>query len=184
MSDDLARALERRSVRAWQVVSATAAALLVVLARHASPDREVIAAAGAAAVVTFALALALACREVRKRSVDVLALASPRRVRVVARSLERLAAAAERGHRETRRTRPPPSVLALAPQAEAIRELATLLRAHGHPPVGAVEACDRLVDCSWNSELRGVDHELLRRELGRVRFELVARGLGQVSVTR
>jgi hypothetical protein len=103
---------------------------------------------------------------------------------VVARSLERLAVAAERGHLETRRTRPPPSVLALAPQAEAIRELATLLRAHGHPPVGAVEACDRLVDCSWNSELRRVDHELLRRELGRVRFELVARGLSQVSATR
>jgi hypothetical protein len=174
MSDELARALERRSLRAHQVVTATAAALLVVLAAHASPDREVIAAAGAAAVVTFAVALALACHEVRKRSVDAAAPASPRRVRVVARSLERLAGAAESGHRESPHTRPPRSVLELAPEAAAIRELATLLRTHGRPPVGAVAACDRFVDHSCNSELRGLDHETLRRELGRLRFAFAA----------
>ena len=172
MGDDLARALARRSLRARQAGIATAAALLVVLTRHTAPDADVTAVAGAAAVVTFIVALAVAQRDVRERSIDAQAVASPRRVRVVARSLERLAELAERGAAEPRQTRPPRSVLELAPEAAAIRELAALLRAHPEPPVGALAVCDRFVFDCWNAALRGLDHELLRRELGRVRFTL------------
>jgi hypothetical protein len=170
MGEDLARALERRSLRARQVGIAATAALLAVLAQHASPDFHVTAVAGAAAVVTFLVALAVAQRDVRERSYDTCAVAPPRRVRAVARSLERLARLAERGMSEPRQTRPPRSVLELAPEADAIRELAALLRAHPEPPMGALAACDRFVFHCWNAGLRGLDHELLRRELGRVRF--------------
>jgi hypothetical protein len=172
VGDDLARALERRSVRVRQVAIASAAALLAVMAQHASPDLNVTAVAAAAAVLTFAVALAVAHRDVRERSIDVRAIASRRRVRVVVHSLERLARLAERGPREHRHTRPPRSVVELAPDAAAIRELAALLREHPHPPTGAVVACDRFISHSWNAALAGYDHEQLRRELGRVRFAL------------
>ena len=35
-------------------------------------------------------------------------------------------------------------------------------------------ACDRFLLHCWNATLSGYDHELLRRELGRVRFALRA----------
>ncbi|HET6173556.1 MAG TPA: hypothetical protein VFD90_13155 [Gaiellales bacterium] len=172
MGDELARALERRTLRARQVGIACAAALLAVLARHASRDLDVTALAAGAAVITFVVALALAHLDVRERSIDARAVAPPRRVRTVARSLERLARLAERGAAEPRQTRPPSWVLELAPEAGSIRELAMLLRARSQPPVGTLEICDRFVFNCWNAELRGLDQELLRRELGRVRFAL------------
>jgi hypothetical protein len=170
VGDDLARALERRSLRVRQAAIASAAAVLVVGARHASPDLGVVAVAGAAAVVTFLVALAVAHRDVLARSFDARAVAAPRHVRSVARSLERLAQLAERGASEPRQTRPPRWVVELAPEAPVIRELAVLLRSHPEPPAGAVAACDRFVFHAWNAGLRGLDHESLRRELGRVRF--------------
>jgi hypothetical protein len=174
MGDDLARALERRSIRVRQVAVATAAALLGVLARHASPDLDVTAVAGGAGVVTFGIALAVAHRDVRERSIDTCAEASPWRVRSVARSLERLAFLSEHGSREPRQTRPPRSVLELASEAGAIRELAELLRTHPQPSVGVLAVCERFVDHAWNAALQGLDYELLRRELGRARFALVS----------
>jgi hypothetical protein len=63
-------------------------------------------------------------------------------------------------------------VLELAPEAVAIRELAALLRAHPRPSTSVLLACDRFVMHCWNAALTGYDHELLRRELGRVRFAL------------
>jgi hypothetical protein len=172
VGDELARALERRSLRARQVGIATLAAMLAVLARHASTDWHVTAVAGAAAVVTFAVALAVAQCDVRRSSLDAQAVASPRRVRSVARSLELLAAVAEGGAREARLTRPPPWVIELGPEAWAIRELALLLREHPEPSARAVAACDRFVLNCWNASARGLDRECLRRELGRVRFVL------------
>lgn len=173
VGDELTRALERRSLRARQVGIATAAASLAALVQHASPDLSVTAVAGAAAVLTFAVALVVAHRDVRERSIDARAVASRRRVRVAARSLDRLALLAERARREPRQTRPPRSVAELAPDAPALREIAALLREHPSPPAGAVIACDRFVAHCWNAGLTGHDHEQLRRELGRVRFALV-----------
>jgi hypothetical protein len=170
VGDELARALERRTLRARQVGIATAAAMLAVLGRHASTDRHVTAVAGAAAVVTFVVALAVAQLDVRRRTRDARAIAPPRRVRSVAGSLELLARRAERGAREPRLTRPPQCVLALAAEAGAIRELALLLREHPEPPARALALCDRFVLNCWNASARGLDHECLRRELGRVRF--------------
>lgn len=173
MSDDLARALERRSLRARQVLAAAAAALVLLAALHASPDLRVAAVAGAASVVTFAIALVVSCCDVRRRSLDARAIAPPRRVRSVAGTLHRLARAAERGAGETRTARPPRSVLELAPEAPEIHALAQLLSAHAEPPTRVVAACDRFADLCWNGALRGFDHEMLRRELGRVRFALL-----------
>ena len=45
--------------------------------------------------------------------------------------------------------------------------------AHAEPPTRVVVACDRFADLCWNGALRGFDHEMLRRELGRVRFALL-----------
>jgi hypothetical protein len=174
VGDDLARALERRSLRVRQAGIAAGAAILAVLVRHASPDAEVTSVAAAAGVVTFLIAVAVAHRDVHERTVDARAVAPARRVRTIARALERLALLAERGAAEPRQTRPPGWVLELAPEANAIRELATLLRTHPEPPMSALAACDRFVHHCWNARLRGLDHELLRRELGRVRFTLVA----------
>jgi len=70
MADDLTRALERRTLRTRQVAIATAAAVLAVAARHASRELEVTAVAAVAAVVTFAVALVVAHRDVRVRSID------------------------------------------------------------------------------------------------------------------
>ena len=126
MGDDLARALERRSVRARQAGIAAAAALLAIGAQPASADLGVAAVAAVAAVLAFAVACALAHRQVRERSLAPDAVAAPRQVRTVACSLERLARLAERGATEPRQTRPPRSVIELAPEAAVVRELAAL----------------------------------------------------------
>jgi hypothetical protein len=98
---------------------------------------------------------------------------SPRRARSVARTLDRLAAAAEDGARRARQARPPHSVIEIAPEAGAIRELATLVREHAEPPAAVLAACDRFADGCWNGALRNLDREYHRRELGRLRFLLL-----------
>jgi hypothetical protein len=94
-------------------------------------------------------------------------------VRSVARTLERLAAAAEDGARRPRQFRPPRSVIELAPEAAGIRELAALLRGHAGPPHPVLAACDRFADACWNGALRDLDREYHRRELGRLRYLLL-----------
>jgi hypothetical protein len=69
--------------------------------------------------------------------------------------------------------RPPRSVIELAPEADAIRELATLLRARQEAPASIVAACDRFADGCWNGALRRLDHEFHRRQIGRLRFLLL-----------
>ena len=120
-----------------------------------------------------ALAHVLLRQGVRARKVVVRPALAPRRARSVARTLDRLASAAETGARESRRTRPPHSVIELEAEAGTIRELATLLRAHPEPPAGLVTACDRFADGCWNGALRRLDREFQRRELGRIRFLLL-----------
>jgi hypothetical protein len=99
--------------------------------------------------------------------------ATPRRARSVARTLDRLARAAETGARQARQVRPPHSVIELASEAHAIHELARLLREHPEPPAAVVSACDRFADGCWNGALRRLDREFHRRELGRIRFLLL-----------
>ncbi|HEY3615103.1 MAG TPA: hypothetical protein VGK92_15440 [Gaiellales bacterium] len=119
------------------------------------------------------LAHALQRRAFGARGAGARAPAAPRRARSVARTLERLAAAAEDGARRPRRLRPPRSVLEVAPEAPGIRELAALLRQHAQPPHAVVAACDRFVDGCWNGVLRNLDREYHRRELGRLRYLLL-----------
>jgi hypothetical protein len=96
------------------------------------------------------------------------------RARSVARTLERLAAAAEDGARRPRRYRPPRSVLEVSLLAEGIRELAALLRERPDTPLPVVRACDRFADGCWNGALRRLDREYHRRELGRLRYLLLS----------
>jgi hypothetical protein len=99
---------------------------------------------------------------------------APRRARSVARSLDRLARAAESGARQPRQVRPPHSVIELATEAGAIHELARLLREHPEPSAAVVTACDRFTDGCWNGAMRRLDREFQRRELGRIRFLLLS----------
>jgi hypothetical protein len=99
--------------------------------------------------------------------------ATPRRVRSVAGTLDRLACAAENGLRQPRQMRPPRSVTELAPEADAIRELAALLRARHDAPASIVTACDRFADGCWNGAPQRLDHEFHRRQIGRLRFLLL-----------
>ena len=123
--------------------------------------------------VVDALAHALQRRAVRAREVVAAPAPAPRRARSVARSLDRLARAAECGARQARQARPPRSVIELAAEAGAIREVAALLREHPEPPAAVVTACDRFADGCWNGALRRLDREFHRRELGRIRFLLL-----------
>jgi hypothetical protein len=99
----------------------------------------------------------------------------PRRARTVVRTLERLATAAEHGAHSVRQVRPPRSVIEIAGEAGAIRELAALVRDHPEPPPAVLAACDRFADGCWNGALRDLDREYHRRELGRLRFLLLSR---------
>jgi hypothetical protein len=123
--------------------------------------------------VVDALAHVLLRQRVRAREVVTRRATAPRRARSVARTLDRLASAAETGARESRRTRPPQSVIEMAAEVGTIRELAMLLRAHPEPSAGLVTACDRFADGCWNGALRRLDREFQRRELGRIRFLLL-----------
>ena len=109
----------------------------------------------------------------RPRQVVANPIAPRRRARSAARTLDLLARAAESGSRQPRRMRPPRSVTELAPEADAIRELATLLRARQEAPASIVAACDRFADGCWNGALRRLDHEFHRRQIGRLRFLLL-----------
>ncbi|MDX6540466.1 MAG: hypothetical protein QOI71_2076 [Gaiellales bacterium] len=119
------------------------------------------------------LAHVLQRRALGARRVVVSGTPSPRRVRAVARALDRLASAAEHGAGRARQARPPRSVTQLAPEAGAIREVAALVRGHAEPPAAVLAACDRFADACWNGALRGLDREYHRRELGRIRFLLL-----------
>ena len=69
--------------------------------------------------------------------------------------------------------RPPRSVTELAPEADAIRELASLLRAKHDASISVVAACDRFADGCWNGAVQRLDHEHHRRQIGRLRFLLL-----------
>ena len=123
--------------------------------------------------VLRSLSHALRRREMRARQVVASPIATRRRARSAARTLDLLARAAESGSRQPRRICPPRSVTELAPEADAIRELATLLRTRQEAPASVVTACDRFADGCWNGALQRLDHEFHRRQIGRLRFLLL-----------
>jgi hypothetical protein len=119
------------------------------------------------------LSHALQRRGSRARQVVANPIATRRRAQSAVRTLDLLARAAESGSRQPRRMRPPRSVAELGPEADAIRELATLLRAREEAPASIVAACDRFADGCWNGALQRLDHEFHRRQIGRLRFLLL-----------
>jgi hypothetical protein len=123
--------------------------------------------------VLGSLSHALQRSELRARQVVANPIATRRRAGSAAHTLELLARAAESGSRQPRNMRAPRSVTELAPEAHAIRELATLLRARQEVPTSVVTACDRFADGCWNGALKRLDHEYHRRQIGRLRFLLL-----------
>jgi hypothetical protein len=102
-------------------------------------------------------------------------LASPKERCRLARSLERLIDDAERWPRLGPGHWPPPGVLSLRFAVEEAREVVELLRAElAH--VRGVALTSRLLSDGGSSPLFGTDAELLREELRRIRFLLVAPG--------
>lgn len=91
---------------------------------------------------------------------------------------ERLAAGLERALADGRRwaellpaSRPPPGARNLPANAAAIAAIAAGLRAN-HAPVRAIVMLDRLMRGGYGSALYDAGPDWLRRELGRIRFEI------------
>ena len=116
---------------------------------------------------------ALTGRDVRALRAAASPLATRRRVRSTGRTLDLLAQTAETGSSLPRHMRPPRSVTELASEADAIRELASLLRAKHDASISVVAACDGFADGCWNGAVQGLDHEHHRRQIGRLRFLLL-----------
>jgi hypothetical protein len=119
------------------------------------------------------LSHALQARDWRERRVVAGPLATRRRVQSTGRTLDLLARVAEGGSKLPRRMRPPRSVTDLAPEADAIRELARLLREKHEASTSVVAACDDFADGCWNGALQRLDHEHHRRQIGRLTFLLL-----------
>ena len=148
---------------------------------------------GAAAIVQLTLLLAASyCRERTRDIAEELiaagndaALALPtvedehrrlasRKERCrLARSLERLIDDAQRWPRLGPGHRPPPGVLTLRHAVDEAREVVELLRAE-FAHVRGVALTSRLLTDGGSSPLFGTDAELLREELRRIRYLLVA----------
>jgi len=97
------------------------------------------------------------------------------------RHREQLAAALERALDEGRRwyefmpaSRPPSGVRHLPQHAGAIEDISTALR-HDSASVRGVVMVERLMRGGYGSAIYGSEADWLRRELGRIRFELTGR---------
>jgi hypothetical protein len=102
---------------------------------------------------------------------EVSRLLDPRHRAQSARALTRALSDAEHWHDLLPASRPPPSVRHLAPHAPLIRALARALCSHGVSP-RAVILTDRLIEGGYGGTLYARDPDRVRRELGRIRFEL------------
>ena len=102
-------------------------------------------------------------------------LSDPHRRRQLAASLERCLVAARQWQRTPPYLRPPANVRLLLPLQDDVHEIECLLRAETLPRVRGVALCEQLLTDGVTSPLFRSDSDALRRELGRIRFALVAR---------
>jgi hypothetical protein len=137
---------------------------LLMLLRHEQTSRihQLIAAAGPA------LPLAEVQEEARH-------LCEPRTRQALAKVLLRTLDSAERWAELPPAQRPPPAVRALTPHAALVRRAASLL-VEGQPSARGVAIVEQLVTDGYQSPLYCGDGERLRRELGRIIFELEPAG--------
>lgn len=192
----LARTQHRIAVAARQ--AAGVSALLVAAPCAAVLNRDlVVATAAAAALVTAILygqALALSVR--RRTQVhdvilqgrapaaslvmdEVARLLAPEHRAEVARRLERLLHEAEHWEDYLPSSRPPEGVRQLRPSAWTIHEIVNALQIEG-VSARAVIMVERLIQGGYGAEAyRGADW--VRRELGRIRFELGAQHPGSAA---
>jgi hypothetical protein len=138
---------------------------LLMLLRHERTSRihQLIAAAGPALPL-----LAEVQEEARQ-------LCDPRTRQALAKVLLRTLDSAERWAELPPAQRPPPNVRALAPHAALVRRAASLL-VEGQPSARGVAIVEQLVTDGYQSPLYCGDGERLRRELGRIVFELESAG--------
>jgi hypothetical protein len=145
------------------IVELALLALLIWL-RHERTSRihQLIAAAGPA----------LPLAEVQQQAQQ---LCEPRTRQALAKVLLRTLDSAERWAELLPAQRPPPDVRALAPHAALVRRAASLL-VEGQPSARGVAMVEQLVTAGYQSPLYCGDGERLRRELGRIVFELESAG--------
>jgi hypothetical protein len=93
----------------------------------------------------------------------------------LASSLERCLRSAERWDETVPHMRPVGNMRLLLTQADAVRDIARLLRGDAVPRVRGVALCEWLLTDGVTSPLFRDDGDTLRRELGRIRFALDAR---------
>ena len=101
-------------------------------------------------------------------------LENPRYRARLAYALDRSMRAADQWHRTMPSMRPLSNVRLLLPLADDVREIQRLLRRDSVPRVRGVALCEWLLTDGVTSPLFGRDGEALRRELGRIRFNLAA----------
>ncbi len=101
-------------------------------------------------------------------------LRDARRRAALASALDRCLHAAQQWDRTIPSMRPLSNVRLLLPLAEDVREIERLLRQDSLPRVRGVALCEWLLTDGVTSPLFGRDGDALRRELGRIRFNLNA----------
>ena len=194
-SHPLTRATRRFEAACLQLLSG-----LLILAGFVSfargPARPVeLIAAAAVCVILAGLVLSAWCGR-RRRAFEVIVagdedlplaeldpvrrrLENPRYRARLAHAFDRSLRAAEQWHRTVPSMRPLSNVRLLLPLVDDVREIQRLLRADSVPRVRGIALCEWLLTDGVTSPLFGRDGEALRRELGRIRFNLAAEECGK-----
>jgi hypothetical protein len=173
----LSLALARRACLARQAAAVAAYVLVDLAVGHRAPLHGPVIGAGLVVLAVLVLALAVSHWSVHERALDVIIagyedlpvpaivrarrrLASPRRRRALARSLEQAVV-------DTRAW----SGIDFSGEVEQVTRL---LRGHHPSRVRGVALADRLVRDGAALPVGSTGREILRRELGRIRYELTA----------
>ena len=121
------------------------------------------------------LILCSGCIESESFACEVRRLGGPSNRERLASGLERALADGCRWAELLPASRPPPGARHLTANADAITAITTGLRS-GHASPRAIVMIERLMRGGYGSALYGGGPEWLRRELGRIRFEIEATG--------
>jgi hypothetical protein len=186
----LARAAQRaRALRLQVGVAVVAGGVALVAWAAGWRWAGALALAAVCAVVAFGIALLIARQDARDHALDAIiggrhglevrevvgvsrSLGERRYRRSLARSLERTLELSRRWWQLPPGQRPPGDVRHLPQVAGELCEVVALLRAESAPSVRGVALCERLLSDGPGSPLYGGQPEALRRELGRIRYEL------------
>jgi hypothetical protein len=190
-SHPLTRASRRFEGACLQLLSGVTVLAAIVLLAH-GPARPIELAVGAGTCVVLVGLVAASWCSRRRQALELILAGDedlplqelvPLRRRLrdrrgrsrLARSLEHSLRLAERWDETPPQLRPVANLRLLLPLQEEVRDIARLLRLVSVPRVRGVALCEWLLTDGVTSPLFGNDGDALRRELGRIRFDLAAR---------